>query len=150
MVGTPPTPETSVSLFVWVFVLLSGLVVVLTLLVVRRRRQALLNVTLGFVAMAVLVLSALFLIVPPRMPAKDRPLVGEHCPYDRMIWSNMPRDVDEAWQPCRRAARAQLVLMLLGSSAVTVAAAVVALNLKPPRREDAAVLVSAGVDADGD
>lgn len=139
-------PETSVSLFVWVFVLLSALVVVLTLLVVRRRHQVLLNLTLGLVTLSVLVLSGIYLIVPPRMPATDRTYLGERCPYDRMIWSNMRSDVDEAWQPCRRAARTQLALMLLGSSAVAVAAAAVALNLKAPR-PDSPARVQADVGA---
>jgi hypothetical protein len=147
MVETPPMPETSVSVFVWVFVLLSALVVVLTLLVVRRRHQVLLNLTLGLVTTAVLVLSGIYLIVPPRMPAAERSYPGERCPYDRMIWSNMRSDVDAAWQPCRRAARTQLALMLLGSSAVTVAAAALALNLKAPRRDDAPTPVGADVGA---
>jgi len=146
VVETPPMPETSVSLFVWAFVLLSALVVVLTLLVVRRRHQVLLNLTLGLVTLSVLVLSGIYLIVPPRMPVADRSYLGERCPYDRMIWSNMRSDVDEAWQPCRRAARTQLALMLLGSSAVTVAAAAVALNLKAPR-PDTPARVQADVGA---
>jgi hypothetical protein len=147
MVATPPTPETSVSLFVWVFVLLSALVVVLTLLVVRRRHQLLLNLTLGLVTVSVLVLSGLYLIVPPRVPAADLSSPGGRCPYDRMIWSNMRSDVAEAWQPCRRAARTQLALMLLGSSAVTAAAAAVALSLTAPRTSDSAARAGADLAA---
>jgi len=133
MDGTPPTPETSVSVFVWAFVLVTALVVVLTLLVVRRRHQALLSVTLGVVTLFILGVGGVYLIVPPTVPSAEQPQVWERCPYDRLVWSNMRADVDPGWQPCRRAARTQLALMLTGASLLTAGAAAMALRLTAPR-----------------
>jgi hypothetical protein len=133
MDGTPPTPETSVSMFVWAFALLTALVVVLTLLVVRRRHRALLSVALGLVTLVILAAGGVYLIVPPMVPSAAQPQVWERCPYDRLVWSNMRADVDPGWQPCRRAARTQLALVLTGSSMLTVGTAAAALRLTGSR-----------------
>lgn len=133
MDGTPPTPETSVSMFVGAFVLFTALVVVLTLLVVRRRHQVLLSVTLGLVTLIILGAGGVYLIVPPQVPSAEQPQVRERCPYDRLVWSNMRPDVDPGWQPCRRTARTELALMLTGASMLTVGTAAAGLRLTAAR-----------------
>ena len=130
MNGTPPTPETSVSLFVAVLVAVAALIMVLARLVVRRRHQLLPMLALSLVTLVVVGVGAVYLIVPPQVPSAGASRVTAQCPYDRLTWSNMRSDVDEFWQPCRRVARLQLALMLLGGSAVTVMAA--AMVLKRP------------------
>jgi hypothetical protein len=133
MDGPPPTPETSVSMFVWAFALLTALVVVLTLLVVRRRHRTLLSVTLGVVTLMILAAVGVYLIVPPMVPSGQQPQVWQRCPYDRLVWSNMRADVDPGWQICRRTARTELALMLTGSSVLTVGAAAAGLRLTGSR-----------------
>jgi hypothetical protein len=96
------------------------------LMVVRRRRRTLVTVGLGLVTLFVLAAGGLYLIVPPSVPMPGQLQALETCPYDRFTWSNMPGDVDVSWQPCRRVARLQLALTLLGVSSVTVLAAVMA------------------------
>ncbi|MET1006503.1 MAG: hypothetical protein ABWX96_13210 [Propionibacteriaceae bacterium] len=132
MNGTPPTPETTVSTFVWFFAALVALTVVLTLMVIRRRHRTL--VTLGVGAVCALTVAAgyLFLIIPPWAPSVSQPGVLTLCPYDRVVWSNMSSDIDPAWQPCRRVARLQLALTLMGVSALTVGTAVSATRISRP------------------
>lgn len=112
--------------------LVTGLVVALALIAVRRRHRT--PVTLGVVVVVLLVLGAggIFLIVPPQVPSPTSTDALASCPYDRLVWSNMPEDVDLSWQPCRRVARVQLALTLLGASSVTVMAAAIAVR-KPHR-----------------
>ena len=129
----PPTPETSVSPFVWACSALTFLIVVVTLLVVRRRRQRLLSLALGMVSMLVLGAGVLYLIIPPSVPTPGQPRTLTRCPYDRLVWSNMRADVAEPWQPCRRVARVQLASSLMGTSLLTVAMAALALRRGRPR-----------------
>jgi pimeloyl-ACP methyl ester carboxylesterase len=125
-------PQTSVSLYVAAFMALGGLVIVLALLVVRRRRRLLPMLALGAVTLVLVAAGTVFLIVPPRVPSLGGVQQSGRCPYDRLTWSNMPSDVDDFWQPCRRVARVELALTLVGGSAVTVMAA--AMALKRPAR----------------
>lgn len=121
-------PQTDVSLYVAAFMALGGLVLVLALLVVRRRRRLLPMLSLAAVTLVLVAAGTVFLIVPPRVPGMGDAQQSGRCPYDRLTWSNMPSDVDDFWQPCRRVARVELALTLLGGSAVTVMAAAMALK----------------------
>lgn len=136
MDATPPIPETTVSIFVGVFMLIAALSVVLTLLVVRRRHRFWLSVALGLVSVTVLGIGGLYLIAPPHVRSAEQPGQWHRCPYDRLVWSNMRADVQTVWQPCRRTARVQLALVLLGTSTVTVAAAAAALHRVPTHATD--------------
>jgi hypothetical protein len=122
---TPPTPETTVSLFVWALTSLAAFTVVLVLLVVRRRGNIAATVSIGLLLLLLFAAVGVNLIVPPVLRSHDTGGVTA-CPYDRLIWSNMRADVDDVWQPCRRAARAQLAIMLMGGALVTVLAAGIA------------------------
>lgn len=128
---TPPTPETTASMFVWALASLTAFTVVLVLLVVRRRGN--LPVTLALSGMLLLVLAAtgLNLIVPAQVRSPTDPAVRTTCPYDRLAWSNMKPDVDAVWQPCRRAARVQLAATLGGGALVTVMVTVALLRSRP-------------------
>jgi hypothetical protein len=123
-----------VSPFVAVLMLITGLTVVLALLVVRRRHHAWVTVAVGLVALLVLTAGAVFAIVPPRVTSPSG--LAEQCPYDRLVWSNMPGDVSDGWQPCRRTARVELAVILLTASGVTVAAAATGLRLSSPTEGD--------------
>jgi hypothetical protein len=101
--------------------------VVLALLVVRRRHRGWVTFAVGLVALLVLTTGGVFSIVPPRVTSPTG--LVEHCPYDRLVWSNMPGDVSDGWQPCRRTARVELAVMLLAASGLTVAAAAAGLRL---------------------
>jgi len=141
MDGLPPTPETSASLYVWCFMLLAATTSVLCLLVVRRRHGALRMLALGVWTLVLLGVGGIFLTVPPRVPLADEPYGWHQCPYDRITWSNMRADVAREWQPCRRAARLELGLMLAVAAAVSVGSAAAVLQRpKPaaaPRAQDA-------------
>ena len=95
-----------------------------------------LSVALGLVSVTVLGISGLYLIAPPHVPSAEQPGQWHRCPYDRLVWSNMRADVQTVWQPCRRTARVQLALVLLGTSTVTVTAAAAALRRVPSRSRD--------------
>lgn len=125
----PPTPETSVSLFVWAFVSLAAFTVVLVLLVVRRRGHVVATVSISLMMLLVFAAAGLNLIVPPVLRSPDAGTVTA-CPYDRLVWSNMRADVDDLWQPCRRAARVQLAATLVGGALVNLLAAGVAPRAK--------------------
>lgn len=131
----PPIPATSVSLFVGMLMLVTGLTVVMAMMVVRRRHRTAVTIAVAVVTLMVLAAGGLFLIIPPRVPSAASARVLAQCPYDRLIWSNMPGDVDASWQPCRRVARVQLALTLVGASLVTVMAAAVAVRKSPADRE---------------
>jgi hypothetical protein len=115
-----PTPETSVSVFVAALVVVTGLVIVLTLLVVRRHRRPLLTFTVGLVTLVVLGLGTAYATLPPQLG----PLGGEslRCPYDRVVWSNMRPALAPQWLTCRHVARVQLAGGLLATAALTAAA----------------------------
>jgi len=134
MDGTPPTPETSVSAFVWFFAVLVSLTVVLTLMVIRRRHRTLVTVSVSAICAFMVAAGCLFLIIPPWAPSVSRPGELALCPYDRVVWSNMSADIDPEWQPCRRVARLQLALTLLGVSALTVGTAVSATRIGQPEQ----------------
>ncbi len=127
MDGVPPIPATSVSLFVGILMLLTGLTVVLAMSVVRRRHRTLVTLAVALVTLLVLAAGGLFLIIPPEVPSAGSQRLAS-CPYDRLVWSNMREDVDESWQPCRRIARVQLAMTLVGASLVTVMAAAIAVR----------------------
>lgn len=122
MQGAPPTPMTSVSLYVCAMMLLAALTTVVALLVVRRRQRLGLTCAFGLVTLVLLCAGGIYLTTPPRIPT-DQQGRWQSCPYDRIIWSNMRPDVDEAWQPCRRMARVELAVMLVGAAAATAGAA---------------------------
>lgn len=122
MESTPPTPETTVSLFVCAFMSLAAFTIVLVLLVVRRRGNIAATMSISLMMLLVFAAAGLNLIVPPVVGSRDAGGVAA-CAYNRLIWSNMPADVDERWQPCRRAARVQLAATLVGGALVTVLAA---------------------------
>jgi len=107
-------------MFVWAVMALTAFTVVLVVLVVRRRGN--LGTTLALCLMLLLVLAAagVNLIVPPQVHSAADPAVLTTCPYDRLTWSNMSPRVENLWQPCRRTARFQLVVILVGGSLVTV------------------------------
>ena len=132
MNGSLPAPETAVSPFVWVFSVVVSLTIVLTLMVIRRRHQRWLTVGVSLLSMVILAAGWIYLMVPPWAPSVTEPGVLTLCPYARVIWSNMPADIDATWQACRRVARFQLALTLLGISAVTVATAVGAVRIWHP------------------
>jgi hypothetical protein len=132
MDGLPPTPETSASLYVWFFMLLAAVTSVLCLLVVRRRNGALRALALGLWTLVLLGLGGVFLTVPPRVLPDDEPGTWQRCPYDRITWSNMRADIDREWQPCRRAARVELGLMLATAAAVSVVSASALLHRREP------------------
>jgi hypothetical protein len=132
MDGLPPTPETSASVYVWFFMLLAAVTSVLCLLVVRRRHGARRALALGVWTLVLLGLGGVFLTVPPRVLPADEPRAWHRCPYDRITWSNMRADIDHAWQPCRRAARVELGLMLVAAAAVSVGSASALLHRREP------------------
>jgi len=130
--GLPPTPETSASLYVWCFMLLAATTSVLCLLVVRRRHGALRMLALGLWTLGLLGIGGIFLTVPPQVPVAEEPRGWHQCPYDRITWSNMRADVAREWQPCRRAARRELGVMLALAAAVSVGSAAVVLRSGQP------------------
>jgi hypothetical protein len=138
MGGTAPTPETSVSIFVWVLVLIAGLIVVTTLLAVRRRHHLLLSLALGVTTLFAVALTAVSATVPPAGAVGPASLSGSgspsplRCPYDRMVWANMGPAPGDGWLPCRRAARIELTVTMLGAAAVVLGAALVGLRLTSP------------------
>jgi len=102
-----------------------------------------LSLTMGLVTLMLVIAASLYLIVPPTVstveqPGRVQPVSSVRCPYDRMVWSNMRSDVDEAWQPCRRASRMQLAMVLLGIATVTMGVANVGLQLTQPAVSTAA------------
>jgi hypothetical protein len=117
-----------VSTFVGVLMLVTGLVVVLALLVVRRRHRTPVTIAVALVTVVAFAAGGLFLIVPPQVPSAQSSDQLASCPYDRLVWSNMRDDVDESWQPCRRVARIQLTMALVGASLVTLMAAAMAVK----------------------
>ncbi|HYP44115.1 MAG TPA: hypothetical protein VEQ66_02835 [Propionibacteriaceae bacterium] len=142
---TPPTPETTASMFVWALTSMTAFTVVLVLLVVRRRGD--LRATLGLCAMVLLVLAAtgLNLIVPAQIRSAENPATLISCPYDRLAWSNMPPNIEQTWLPCRRAARLQLAATLGGGAVLTVLAAGALLRSRPAKVPAARLEVEASV-----
>lgn len=128
MGATPPTPATSASLFVWALWLIAGFSMVLTVLVVRRRHHLLLNLTLALVTVVVLAAGSVCATLPPRLPSgADGTL--RRCPYDRLVWADMAPQPGGDWLACRRVARVQLALILLGAASITVATGAAGLRL---------------------
>ncbi len=118
-------------MFVVSFMLLTGFTFVVALLVVRRRHWTIRSVAIGLVTLVVLGAGGIFLIIPPEVPSARDPSTLTRCPYDRLTWSNMRGDVAPSWQPCRRVARTQLALILVGMSWLTVMAAGMVIEEEP-------------------
>jgi hypothetical protein len=117
-----------VSLFVWTLGLVTGLIMVLTVLVVRRRHHLLLNVFLALVTVVVVAAGSICATMPPTLAAGEQS-TPRRCPYDRLVWADMAPQPGGAWLACRRVARMQLALILLGAASITVAAGAAGLGL---------------------
>jgi hypothetical protein len=114
---------TAVSGYVFALMLLAATTAVLALLVVRRRRRWLLTSVFVLGTLALLTAGGIYLTTPPQVRSTTQLGRWDRCPYDRIIWSNMPAAVPSAWRPCRSAARVDLTCMLLGAAAATAGVA---------------------------